>query len=130
VAPAAVLAYHYPPVAGGEVPVDALAELPVHGLKDSSGDAERLLHELAAWDRPTYVGSSALVAYAGQLGGAGAILAVANVAPEDSVAAFDGDIAAQHRLLGPHVAIRQRFPHGLKAAVAQRFGTALHSRLG
>ena len=130
VAPAAVLAYHYPPVAGGEVPVDALAGLPVQGLKDSSGDAERLLEELAGWDRPTYVGSSALVAYAGRLGAAGAILAVANVAPEDSVAAFDGDAAAQHRLLGPHLAVRQRFPHGLKAAVAQRFGTAVHSRLG
>lgn len=130
VAPAAVLAYHYPGVAGGEVPAPALADLPVHGLKDSSGDAERLLAELAAWDRPTYVGSSALVAYAGWLGAAGAILASANVAPEDSVAAFDGDVAAQRRLLGPHVAIRERFPHGLKAAVAARFGTPVHARLG
>ena len=130
VAPATVLAYHLPGVAGGEVPVAALAALPVHGLKDSTGDAERLLAELAVWDRPTYTGSSALVAYAGQLGAAGAILAAANVAPEDSVAAFDGDAAAQHRLLGPHLAIRQRFPHGLKAAVAERFGTAVHVRLG
>ena len=130
VAPAAVLAYHYPGTAGGEVPVGALPDLPVHGLKDSTGDAERLLAELAAWQRPTYVGSSALVAYAGQLGAAGAILAAANVAPEDCVPAFGGDAAAQHRLLGPHLAIRGRFPHGLKAAVAQRFGTPVHARLG
>jgi 4-hydroxy-tetrahydrodipicolinate synthase len=127
---APVLAYHYPGVAGGEVPVAALPDLPVHGLKDSTGDAERLLAELAAWQRPTYVGSSALVSCAGRLGAAGAILAAANVAPADCLSAFDGDAAAQHRLLGPHLAIRQRFPHGLKAAVAERFGTPLHARLG
>jgi 4-hydroxy-tetrahydrodipicolinate synthase len=130
VAPAYVLAYHYPGVAGGEVPVAALPELPIHGLKDSTGDAERLLAELAAWDRATYVGSSALTGYAGFLGAAGAILAVANVAPEDSVAAFDGDAAAQRRLLAAHLAVKQHFPHGLKAATAQRFGTPEHARLG
>jgi 4-hydroxy-tetrahydrodipicolinate synthase len=130
VAPAAVLAYHFPGVAGGEVPVAALAGLPVDGLKDSTGDAERLLSELAAWDKPTYVGSSALTGYAGFLGAAGAILAAANVAPEDSIAAFEGDAAAQRRLLGAHLAVKQRFPHGLKAAVAERFGTAEYARLG
>ncbi|HET6215326.1 MAG TPA: dihydrodipicolinate synthase family protein, partial [Micromonosporaceae bacterium] len=54
---APVFAYHYPGVAGGEVPVDALGSLPVAGLKDSTGDAERLLRELAAWRGWTYVGS-------------------------------------------------------------------------
>jgi dihydrodipicolinate synthase/N-acetylneuraminate lyase len=130
VAPAALLAYHFPGVAGGPVPVDALADLPVHGIKDSTGEAERLLAELAAWDKPTYVGSSALVGYAGFLGAAGAILAAANVAPEDSVAAFDGDAAAQHRLLTAHLAVKQRFPRGIKAAMADRYGTAEHRRLG
>lgn len=130
VAPAYVLAYHYPGVAGSEVPVAALPGLPVHGLKDSSGDAERLLTELAAWDKATYTGSSALTGYAGFLGAAGAILAAANVAPEDGVAAFDGDAAAQHRLLTAHLAVKQAFPHGLKAAVAERFGTARYARLG
>jgi 4-hydroxy-tetrahydrodipicolinate synthase len=130
VAPAAVLAYHFPGVAGGEVPVAELAGLPVVGLKDSTGDAERLLAELAAWDRATYVGSSALTGYAGFLGAAGAILAAANMAPEDSIAAFDGDAAAQRRLIGPHLAGKKRFPHGIKAATAERFGTPEHARQG
>ena len=43
---AAVVAYHYPGVAGGPVPVDVLAGLPVQGIKDSSGDAHRLNSEL------------------------------------------------------------------------------------
>jgi 4-hydroxy-tetrahydrodipicolinate synthase len=130
VAPAAVLAYHFPGVAGGEIPLAALADLPVHGIKDSTGDAERLLQELAAWDKATYVGSSALTGYAGFLGAAGAILAAANVDPENAIAAFDGDAAAQHRLLTTHLAVKQRFPHGIKAAVARRFGTAEHTRQG
>src|SRR5262249_11507022 len=41
-----VFAYHSPPAAGGPVPVEALASLPIQGIKDSSGDAERLLREL------------------------------------------------------------------------------------
>jgi 4-hydroxy-tetrahydrodipicolinate synthase len=130
VAPAALLAYHFPGVAGGPVPVEALADLPVHGIKDSTGDAERLLTQLAAWDKPTYVGSSALVGYAGFLGAAGAILAAANVAPEDSIAAFEGDAAAQHRLLTAHLAVKHDFPRGIKAAVAKRYGTAEHGRQG
>ena len=129
-APAALLAYHFPGVAGGEVPVDSLPGLPIQGLKDSTGNAERLLRELAAWDGATYVGSSALAGYAGFLGAAGAILAAANLAPEDSVAAFEGDAAAQRRLLGPHLAVQQGFPRGLKAALARRFGTAEYARLG
>lgn len=125
-----VLAYHFPGVAGGEVPVDALGELPVAGLKDSTGSAERLLHVLSTWDGWTYVGSSALVTLAGVLGATGAILAVANAYPEECALAFDGDGAAQRRLLDAHLAARRDFPHGLKALVARRFGTSSVARLG
>ena len=125
-----VMAYHFPGVAGGEVPVDALASLPIAGIKDSTGSPERLLAELDAWDRWTYVGSAPLAGYAGWLGATGAILAAANAAPEDAVAAFGGDPGAQRRLLTTHRAAQSRFPHGLKLAVADRFGTPVASRLG
>jgi 4-hydroxy-tetrahydrodipicolinate synthase len=71
-----------------------------------------------------------VVSYAGQLGATGAILAVANAVPEECVAAFDGDGNAQRRLIGPHLAARDRFPHGLKELVARRFGTSTVTRLG
>lgn len=125
-----VLAYHFPGVAGGEVPVEALRELPVAGLKDSTGDAERLLRELAAWDGWTYVGSSAVVTLAGILGAPGAILAVANAYPQECVAAFHGDAAAQRRLLEAHLAAKTAFPHGIKGLVAKRFGTSTAARMG
>jgi 4-hydroxy-tetrahydrodipicolinate synthase len=125
-----VVAYHFPGVAGGVVPVEALPGLPVSGIKDSTGDPERLLRTLDAWAGWTYVGSSTVVGYAGLLGATGAILAVANAVPEDCVAAFDGDGAAQRRLTGATLAARDRFPYGLKELVARRFGTTTLSRLG
>jgi 4-hydroxy-tetrahydrodipicolinate synthase len=128
--PAPALAYHFPGVAGGEVPIDALPDLPVAGLKDSTGSADRLLAALEAWEGWIYVGSATLAAYAGSLGATGAILAVANAAPEDAIAAWNGDAAAQRRLYGANRAAQSRFPHGLKGLVAHRFGTATASRLG
>jgi hypothetical protein len=41
-----LLAYHFPAASGPGVPVHLLPDLPVTGLKDSSGDAARLLHEV------------------------------------------------------------------------------------
>jgi 4-hydroxy-tetrahydrodipicolinate synthase len=128
--PAPVLAYHYPGVAGGAVPVQALASLPVSGIKDSTGEPERLLHTLDAWSGWTYVGSASVVGYAGMLGAAGAILAVANAVPEDCLAAFQGDRAAQRRLATAQLAGRRQFPLGLKELVADRFATSTVSRLG
>jgi 4-hydroxy-tetrahydrodipicolinate synthase len=125
-----VLAYHFPGVVGGAVPVEALPELAISGIKDSTGDPERLLRTLDAWTGWTYVGSSTVVSYAGQLGASGAILAVANAVPEECLAAFDGDGAAQRRLIGAHLTARDRFPHGLKELVARRFGTPTAARLG
>jgi 4-hydroxy-tetrahydrodipicolinate synthase len=129
---AQLFAYHFPPNAGGPVPVEMLTALPIHGIKDSSADPERLLGELEldGWSGSTYVGSAVLAAYAGALGAAGAILAAANVAPEDCVAAWGGDVSAQRRLLRTHRACRSQFPHGLKAAMAARYGTPTATRLG
>lgn len=125
-----VLAYHFPGVAGGEVPVDTLNRLPVAGMKDSTGSAERLMQELAAWSGWTYVGSTAMALLAGQLGAPGAILAVANAYPQECVAAFGGDADAQRRLLIPHQRAKTDFPAGLKAMVAVQFGTPTHARMG
>ncbi|HEX2850184.1 MAG TPA: dihydrodipicolinate synthase family protein [Acidimicrobiales bacterium] len=126
----ALLAYHYPGVSAPGVPLDVLDDLPVVGLKDSSGDPDRLLTELTSWDRPVYPGSSALVAYAGILGCPGAILALANAEPERCVAAFAGDGTAQLELVDAHSAQRGSFPQGIKALTARRFGTSTASRMG
>ena len=61
---------------------------------------------------------------------AGAILAVANVDPEHAIAAFAGDPGAQRALLAAHLRVRTAFPHGLKDAIADRFGTSRVTRLG
>jgi 4-hydroxy-tetrahydrodipicolinate synthase len=111
------------------VPVETLSSLPIQGLKDSSGDAERLLRELEL-PLSVYVGAAVLTAYAAALGATGVILAAANIAPEDCVAAWSGDMAAQRRLLSAHLTCRDRFPFGLKAAMARRYGTPRAARLG
>lgn len=123
-----ILAYHYPAASAPGIPVDVLDHLPVVGLKDSSGDPERLLQELA-WGRPLYTGSSALLLMAGPAGCAGAILALANVEPEACAAAFAGDAAAQRNLAPAHMASRS-FPTGLKELIARRFGTSTVCRMG
>ena len=126
----AVLAYHYPNVSAPGIPVDALPALLIDGIKDSSGDAARLLHEVDVWDRAVYTGSSALLSYAGPLGCAGAILSLANVEPERCIEAFAGDPAAQ-RALGPiHRAAHEEFPRRLKELVAERYGTRPAARMG
>jgi 4-hydroxy-tetrahydrodipicolinate synthase len=118
-----VLAYHYPLVSAPGVPVDALAGLPVAGVKDSSGDPDRLLDELAHYPGATYVGSSAVLALAGPMGAAGAILALANVEPERCVAAFAGDAPAQFELADRHLDARRGGVAALKAALAADRGT-------
>jgi 4-hydroxy-tetrahydrodipicolinate synthase len=124
------LAYHFPQTAPPGIPVEALPELPVQGMKDSSGDPERLLAELEVFDRPLYVGAASIVLLAGSLGVAGAILAVANVDPEHAVAAFAGDPDAQRALFDAHRRVKRAFPFGLKDAMADRFATSRVTRLG
>jgi dihydrodipicolinate synthase/N-acetylneuraminate lyase len=125
-----VLAYHYPEASAPGVPVELLGQLPVQGVKDSSGDPERLLAELTGFRGWVYVGSAALLAYAGPLGCQGAILALANARPELCAAAFAGDASAQLELVPSHLATHLDFPHGLKELVASRFGTSRAARLG
>jgi 4-hydroxy-tetrahydrodipicolinate synthase len=124
------LAYHFPRTAPPGIPVDALPDLPVQGMKDSSGDPERLLAELEVFGGWLYVGAASVVLLAGTLGCPGAILAVANVDPENAVAAFAGDAAGQRALFSAHKRVRDRFPFGLKQAIADRFGTSPVTRLG
>jgi 4-hydroxy-tetrahydrodipicolinate synthase len=124
-----VLAYHIPWVSAPGVPVDALAGLPVAGVKDSSGLADRLLDEIAHYAGATYVGSSALLALAGPLGAAGAILALANVEPERCCRAFAGDAAAQRKLADRHLAVKAGGPAVLKAILAASHGTSAAVRV-
>ena len=84
-------------------------------MKDSSGDAGRLVAELGAYDGPLYVGSSAYLALAGPLGATGAILSLANTDPEGCIAALAGDMEAQRALLPGHRESRVDFPAGPQA---------------
>ncbi|HYN94985.1 MAG TPA: dihydrodipicolinate synthase family protein, partial [Pilimelia sp.] len=127
---APMLAYHWPGVAGGEVTLEALPGLPVAGLKDSSGDPGRLVRLLdLGWPGAVYTGSPALVGSAAWLGATGVLVATANAVPEDCLAAWDGDAAAQRRLLRTDLAARGGFARGIKEAMAGRFGTPLACRL-
>jgi 4-hydroxy-tetrahydrodipicolinate synthase len=117
-----VLAYHFPRVSAPGVPVAALTGLPVAGVKDSSGDPDRLLDELAHYPGATYVGSSAVLALAGPMGAAGAILALANAEPERCVAAFAGDAAAQLAIADRHLEARSGGPAALKKMLAADTG--------
>jgi 4-hydroxy-tetrahydrodipicolinate synthase len=123
-----LLAYHIPWISAPGIPVNALADLPVAGLKDSSGDPDRLLAEVVRYSGRTYVGSSALLALAGPLGATGAILAVANVEPELSCAAFAGDAEAQRQLTDAHLALCDGGVPAIKQILAKQRGTVPLSR--
>lgn len=125
-----VLAYHWPAMSPPGIDVAVLADLPVAGLKDSTSSPERLLAELEAWDGHVYVGSSSLLAMAGLVGAAGAILALANAEPEACLAAFAGDGRAQRDLATAHFTALQSFPRGVKQLTAERFGTSSAARMG
>ncbi len=125
-----VLGYHWPAMATPGIPVSLLKDLPIAGCKDSSGDADRLLETLTSWSGPLYVGSSALLSYAGPMGCAGAIVALANADPEGCAAAFGGDFDAQRKLAEGHRRTIADFPAGVKRVTAERFGTSTTTRLG
>jgi 4-hydroxy-tetrahydrodipicolinate synthase len=107
-----------------------LAKLPVAGIKDSTGMAGRLAEEIDLdWPGAIYTGSASLLGFARWAGAAGAIVAAANVVPEDCLAAWAGDAAAQREVLRVERTYRASFPTGIKAATAERFGTPRGSRL-
>jgi len=124
-----VLAYHLPAKSAPGVPVAALAGLPVVGLKDSSADPTRLLAELTEYDGQVYVGSAALLSFAGPLGATGAILAVANLEPELCIRAFEGDAKAQTALAPTHLELDRGGPVALKRLLAERYGLSRTTRL-
>jgi 4-hydroxy-tetrahydrodipicolinate synthase len=119
-----VLAYHFPQESPPGITIEELKALKVAGLKDSSGDCERLLDTLAQWRKPFYTGSSTVVAWAGMLGATGAILAVANLEPELCVDAFAGSVTAQKDLLGAHKIFSCYGVKGIKEELARRYGTS------
>lgn len=125
-----VLAYHFPFASAPGIEVEWLADLPVSGLKDSSGDAERLLYEVESFGGDIYIGSTTLLTMGGAMGVSGAILMLANAEPERCIAAFGGDGAAQAALAGPHRAVMTGFPAGIKRLVAERFGVSAAARVG
>lgn len=108
-----VLAYHNPALAARRLGTAELPSLAVDGVKDSSGDANRLAELLGSGAR-VYVGSPTLLTLAGSTGAAGALLALANVAPTDCIAAWNGDSAAQRRLFALQARAAQAFPSFLK----------------
>lgn len=124
-----VLAYHNPFIACADLPVDSLAGLPVSGVKDSSGSPDRLLDELARYPGDTYAGSSGYLALAGPMGAAGALLALANLAPEACIRAWGGDATVQRGLAAQHLAVRAGGPAQLKRMLAGADGTSPVSRI-
>lgn len=115
----AVLAYHNPGIGARDLPPTVLCELAaqgvIDGVKDSSASTNRLA-ELVELGVRVYVGSPTQLALAGACGAAGALVALANVAPTACIAAWNGEMAAQRRLFGVHRRAVSEFPGFLKAA--------------
>jgi 4-hydroxy-tetrahydrodipicolinate synthase len=119
-----VLAYHWPKVSPPGIELEDLLATKVAGLKDSTGDTARMLETLAVFKRPFYSGNATVIAYAGQLGVTGAILAAANLEPERCIDAFAGDIGAQKGLIGAHRVVANYGVKGIKEELARRYGTS------
>jgi 4-hydroxy-tetrahydrodipicolinate synthase len=125
-----LLAYHFPGASAPGIPVALLPDLPVSGLKDSSGDAARLLHEREVFGGDLYTGATSLLSLCGTIGASGGLVAAANMAPEDCIAALAGDGAAQVRAGAADRAAAVDFPAGYKRATADRFGLSVVTRVG
>jgi 4-hydroxy-tetrahydrodipicolinate synthase len=119
-----VLAYHFPQWCPPGIAIEDLKALKVAGVKDSTGDCERLLETLAVYHRPLYTGSAAIVAWAGMLGATGAILAAANLEPELCSDAFAGSVQAQKDLLYAHKIHTLYGIKGIKEELARRYHTS------
>lgn len=125
-----LLAYHFPGASPPGIDLAVLPSLPVRGTKDSRGSPDRMLREVEEYDGEVYVGSSALLVQGGAVGCDGAILAAANVDPENAVAAFAGDGKAQRAISRAHFGTREDFPRGLKHMMAERYATSATVRMG
>lgn len=125
-----VLAYHYPTASAPGIAVDLLPELPVAGIKDSTGDAARLAVELDEVGDGVYTGSAALLLQAKAMGCSGSILALANIDPEGCARAWDGDGPCQRELVNGHRPGALAGIGGLKRALNALYGTSTVTRLG
>jgi 4-hydroxy-tetrahydrodipicolinate synthase len=125
-----VLAYHFPKVSGPGVPVDVLGQLPITGIKDSSGDAERLILEADELSAGLYTGHPTLIHLAGAIGCSGAILALANVDPDGCRRAWDGDGTIQRELVNGHRGQSLAGIAGLKRTLCALHGTSPTTRVG
>jgi 4-hydroxy-tetrahydrodipicolinate synthase len=124
-----LLAYHYPARSAPGIPVDLVCELPVVGIKDSTGDPTRLAIEIDETRSGVYTGSAALVLQAAAMGAAGAILALANIDPDGCMRAWDGDGTCQRELVNGHRSGALSGVRGLKWVLNQRYGTSTVTRL-
>ena len=136
-----LLGYHFPAAGYAPLAVEDLAALPIDGLKDSSGDPQRLLatattrragvYSIASAKRLAagcpkgiYTGSALLCSLGAALQIEGAILAMANAAPELGQQAFGGSLSAQRELALLTATIGGGTPPtALKAHVAERSAT-------
>jgi 4-hydroxy-tetrahydrodipicolinate synthase len=124
-----VLAYHFPTASAPGIPVDLLCQLPVAGVKDSTGDPTRLAVEIDQVGTGVYTGSAALLLQARAMEATGAILALANVDPEGCIRAWEGDGACQRELVNGHRGGALSGIAGLKRAIAGLHGTPIATRL-
>ena len=124
-----LLAYHYPARSAPGIPVDLVCELPVVGIKDSTGDPVRLAIEIDETRCGVYTGSAALALQAAAMGASGAILALANVDPDGCTRAWEGDGNCQRELVNGHRSGALSGVRGLKWVLNQRYGTSVTTRL-
>jgi 4-hydroxy-tetrahydrodipicolinate synthase len=125
-----VLAYHFPAASRPGIPVDLLPELPVAGLKDSTGDPERLALEADALPVGLYTGSASVLLQGRAMGCSGAILALANVDAAGCAQAWDGDGTCQRELINGHRVGALAGISGLKRTLAALRGTSPITRIG
>ena len=119
-----VLAYHWPLVSAPGIDVDCLGDLPIAGVKDSTGDVARLIATLDHFAGAVYTGSQAMLSTAAALGARGAILGIANAEPELAVRAWAGDLDAQREVQRVAVAVKRGLVGGLKEYMATQFATS------
>lgn len=125
-----VLAYHFPQASAPGIPVDIACDLPVAGIKDSTGDPARLALEADQMGGGVYSGSAALLLQAAAIGCAGAILALANLDPGGCITAWRGDGACQRELVSGHRVGGLAGIAGLKRALNALHGTSPVTRIG
>jgi 4-hydroxy-tetrahydrodipicolinate synthase len=121
---APVLAYHWPLVAAPGIEVRQLVDLPIAGVKDSTGDVARLEATLGCFTGACYTGSQAILTTAASWGATGAILGIANAEPELAVRAWAGDVEAQRDVQRIAVQIKRGLVGGLKDHMHAKFGTS------